>query len=209
MLARTAVTLSYLFLLMSITACSDEQNVEATATKTVEAAAPSSKSTQTAIPSSPTVLEFADAETLFVADSARGSIVAYKLPESSQSAAQPAAWNLLDLDALLIDELGAAPRGIKYHDLAVHPKTQEAYISLSASVGGKAQSMVVAVSREGAAMQLDLESLPSQQFVLENPADDGVSFWRDIPAASFTVTDLDYRDGELYVSGLSTGEFAS
>ncbi|MEM7708700.1 MAG: hypothetical protein AAF358_24295, partial [Pseudomonadota bacterium] len=193
MLARTSLTLSYLFLLISITACSDEQNAEATETVAVEASAPSSGSTQPDIPSSPTVLEFANAETLFVADSARGTIVAYTLPESSQSTAQPAAWNLLDLDALLIDELGAAPRGIKYHDLAVHPKTQEAYISLSASVGGQAQSMVVAVTREGAATQVDLESLPSQQFILQNPADDGVSFWRDIPAASFTVTDLDYK----------------
>ena len=36
-----------------------------------------------------------------------------------------------------------------------------------------------------------------------------MTFWRDIPATTFTITDMDYASGSLYVSGLSNGEFAS
>jgi hypothetical protein len=158
---------------------------------------------------STSVLEFADADTLFVADSMAGAIHAITLPEAGMAPSEPAPYNLLDLDGLLAEALGADVRGFIYHDLAVHPVTRDAYISLTATIDGTAQPAVVTVTREGAVQRLDLAALSSDIFTLQDGADDGVTFWRDIPAASFTVTDLDFSNGELFVSGLSTGEFAS
>ncbi|MEM1410102.1 MAG: hypothetical protein AAGG79_05075, partial [Pseudomonadota bacterium] len=56
---------------------------------------------------------------------------------------------------------------------------------------------------------VDLAALYRSLFILHNAADHTVSFWRNIPAPTLTVTDLDYVNGDLFVSGLSTGEFAS
>jgi len=158
---------------------------------------------------SASVLEFADADTLFVADSVGGAIHAVGLPEAGTAPAEPAPYNLLDLDGLLAEALGADPRGFTYRDLAVHPVTREAWISLTATIDGVEGPAVVSVTRDGTVQRIDLAALPSDTFTLQDPADDAVTFWRDIPAASFTVTDLDFANGELFVSGLSTGEFAS
>ncbi len=158
---------------------------------------------------SATVLEFADADTLFIADSIGGAIHAFDLPEGGAAPDQAAPYNLLDLDGVLAEALGGDPRGFVYHDLAVHPVTQDAYLSLTATVDGTTEPAVVTVTRDGVVQRLDLAALASSTFTLQDPADVGVTFWRDIPAASFTVTDLDFANGELFVSGLSTGEFAS
>jgi len=158
---------------------------------------------------SASVLEFADADMLFVADSIAGAIHAVEVPDIGGAPPKPAPYNLLDLDGILAEALGADPHGFTYHDLVVHPVTRDAWISLTATINGAAEPAVVTVMRDGTVQRLDLAALPSDTFTLQDPADETVSFWRDIPAVSFTVTDLDFTNDELFVSGLSTGEFAS
>ncbi|MEM0947262.1 MAG: hypothetical protein AAGB07_00090 [Pseudomonadota bacterium] len=160
-------------------------------------------------PTSATVLEFADASTLFIADSQGGKIYAYALPASGRAPDAPAPYNLLNVDAVIAQAIGAAPHGIIYHDLEVHPVTKVAYVSATVTVDGMAQPLVASIARDGGVTPLDLESLQSTSFDIVDAPNERVTFWRDIPAATFTVTDLDYANGELFVSGLSTGEFAS
>ena len=160
-------------------------------------------------PLSTSVIEFADAETLFVADSVGGKIHAYSLGAPGDAPEEMLPYNLLDLDAAIASALGAEVRGISYHDLEVHPVTQDAVVAASVTIDGQRQPVVVSVTRDGTVTQLDLTTAPSTSFEIVDAPDDTVTFWRDIPAASFTVTDLDFVGGELFVSGLSTGEFAS
>lgn len=155
-------------------------------------------------PMSATVLEFADPTTLFVADSAGAAIHAYTLPYMA-AATDSAPYNLVGFSRSLAQTLSVAEADIIFNDLAVNPATQAAYVSLS--VGGA--PAVVMVTQDGTITQLDLAALPSTSSPLGLAADDGVTFWRDIPAAALTVTDMDFSDGTLFVSGLSTGEFAS
>ncbi|MEL7151110.1 MAG: hypothetical protein AAGK71_10265 [Pseudomonadota bacterium] len=153
-------------------------------------------------------LEFGLDDTLFVADSAAGTITAYDLPNDGVAPEGDRAFNLLDVDALAANALGADGR-ILYNDLAVHPVTRAAYVSVSTTVGGSPTSAVMSITVEGEVAVLDLASIPSSTFSLAETADAQVSFWRDIPAPSLTITDLDFVNGELFISGLSTGEFAS
>jgi len=155
-------------------------------------------------PMSATVLEFADPTTLFVADSVGAKIHAYTLPEA-EPATKSSAFTFEGFSRALADTLGFVEAEITFNDLAVNPATQAAFVSLSA--GGTAA--VVMVAPDGTITPLDLAALPSTSTELGTAPDDGVTFWRDIPSASLTVTDLDYVDGTLFVSGLSTGEFAS
>lgn len=155
-------------------------------------------------PMSATVLEFADPTTLFVADSAGAAIRAYTLPQMA-SATDSTPYNLEGFSRSLAQTLGVAEADIIFNDLAVNPATQAAFISLTV---GAAPALVM-VTQDGTITPLDLATLPATSTPLGTAAEDGVTFWRDIPAAALTVTDMDFADGTLFVSGLSTGEFAS
>lgn len=160
---------------------------------------------------SATVLEFADPDTLFVADSDAGRIHAVTLPAPTEIAdpAAPRPYNVEGLGGLIADALGVGAGAISYNDLAVRPSTAVAYVAISVQTEDGAKGMVVEVDPDGGVSALDVAASPGASVDLENQADDGVTFWRDVPASTLAVTDLDYVDGSLFVSGLSTGEFAS
>ncbi|MEO0543251.1 MAG: hypothetical protein AAFY99_05475 [Pseudomonadota bacterium] len=155
-------------------------------------------------PMSATVLEFADPTTLFVADSAGATIYAYTLPEQ-EAATDSVAYTFEGFSRALAETLGVAEAEITFNDLAVNPATQAAFVSLSAA----SQPAVVMVTPDGTITPIDLASLSFTSTELGTAPEDGVTFWRNIPSATLTVTDLDYASGTLFVSGLSTGEFAS
>ncbi|MEO0387415.1 MAG: hypothetical protein AAF281_07775 [Pseudomonadota bacterium] len=163
---------------------------------------------QADLPRSSGILEFGPDNTLFLADAASGAIHAYTLPAGGTPPEQDTAFNLLDVDALVAEAIGATGR-IVYSDLAVHPVTRAAYVSLTATVAGELAHKVAVITPDGGVSDLDLAALEASQFSIDDGPDPAVSFWRDIPAPSLTVTDLDYVDGELFVAGISTGEFAS
>lgn len=154
------------------------------------------------------ILEFGLEDTLFVADSANGSISAYDLPDQNRAPTEATAYNILDVDSLVAAALGTEGR-IIYGDLAVHPVTREAYVSVRANVDGEPMSAVVAIAQDGSVRAIDLDGIDSTSFKIQDTADAAVTFWRDIPGSTLTVTDMDFVDDELFISGVSTGEFAS
>ncbi|MEL7485632.1 MAG: hypothetical protein AAGJ87_00285 [Pseudomonadota bacterium] len=154
-------------------------------------------------------MEFGTGDTLFVADSASGKIFAYDLPSESGAPQDDKPYNLLNIEGLIARAVDADPGSMTYNDLAVHPLTREAYISLHFTKSGADQAAVVTVTHDSDVERVALEELSPGVFTLQEKADEDVTFWRDIPAPTLTITDLDYVDGELFVSGLSTGEFAS
>jgi len=159
-------------------------------------------------PVSATILEFAEENTLFVADSDGGQILAYTLPKA-QPATTSTSYNLEGAGTKIANLLGVDGRSVSYHDIAIHPVSKEAYISLSVQAKGNRTPVVIRANQAGEFSKVDLESLPSSVKKLTNAATDNVKFWRDIPATTLGITDLDYVNGTLYVSSLSTGEFAS
>ncbi len=161
-------------------------------------------------PKSATVLEFGDANTLFVADSDAGQINAYTIANVPDSSApsKPRAYNLNHFGAQIADQLKVDRSSLIFHDVAVHPVTNEAFVSLSAKTDSGKTPFVVRVNQDGKISLVDLAGKHTTA-TLSGAADDSVVFWREIPASTFAITDLDYVDGELFVSGLSTGEFSS
>ena len=161
-----------------------------------------------AYPLSATILEFADENTLFIADSDGGQILAYKLP-LVEPAKTSASYNLEGAGTKIAELLGVDSRLLSYHDIAIHPISKEAYVSLSIQEDGKRTPVVIRTNQAGNFAKVDLKSLPNIVKKLTDTATDDVKFWRDIPATTLSITDLDYVNGTLYVSSLSTGEFAS
>jgi hypothetical protein len=111
----------------------------------------------------------------------------------------------VDLGAMLAKLVGEVEPDIE--DMAMRPGTNQAYIALS--VGAAKTPSIVIVTPDGSARLLDLKSTKSSETTLELAPDDGLEFWDHIPERSFTVTDMKWREGRLYVAGLSNQDFAS
>ncbi|MEM9355467.1 MAG: hypothetical protein AAGB04_04580 [Pseudomonadota bacterium] len=158
---------------------------------------------------STTVLEFADAKTLFVADPDASQIVALTLPEAGAAPKQTVGYNITDFSARVAKAIDAPASAILFNDLAVHPLTKSAYISLTVERPDGPEAQIVTADPTGKVAVLDPSALESTAVTLSDVPKDGVTFWRDIPASTIAVTDMDYVNGKLYVSGTSTGEFAS
>lgn len=160
-------------------------------------------------PKSASVLEFGSDKTLFVADSVSGKIFAYDISDAGPAPSEEKAYNLLNVEGAIARKVSADLGSLIYNDLAVHPVTREAYVSLGFTVDGVDKAAVVIISQDGSVEQLDFGKQSATVFTLEDTADEAITFWRDVPAPTLTITDLDFANGELFLSGISTGEFAS
>ncbi len=162
-------------------------------------------------PQSLSVLEFGGANVLFAADQQQNRVYAFelrKIPDTTRNL-DVAPYNFVGFGSKLAEHLGVGPFAISYHDLAVHPVTKAAFISASVKTEDGVRSELIRVTADGAIASIDYRTLSYTSVALSETPDPEVTFWRDIPAASLSVTDFEFDDGVLYIAGLSNGEFAS
>lgn len=143
-------------------------------------------------------------DVLFVADWKEGAVHAITLAKAAQKP-PGAAFNILDLESLLSKQVGGAR--ITVEDMIARPGTAEVYIAVS--YGPQRTPALFVVTSDGKARRIDLKAVRSTSLVLRDTPTTDYKFWRDIPERSFTVTDMKWHDGELFIAGLSNQEFAS
>lgn len=178
---------------------------------TQEADRDAATSTRQDVPQSLSVLEFGGANVLFAADQKQNRIYAFELkniPDTTRNL-DIVPYNLVGFGSQLAEFLEADPFSVSYHDLAVHPVTKAAFVSVSVKTEDDIRSELIRVTPDGEIASVDFRSLTYTSLELSETPDGDVTFWRDIPAASLTVTDFEFDDGVLYIAGLSNGEFAS
>jgi hypothetical protein len=141
---------------------------------------------------------------LFVADWKGASVHAITLPKAAQKP-PGTAFNILDLEPLLSQQVGGAR--ITVEDMVVRPGTAEVYIAVS--YGAAKTPALILVTSDRKARRIDLKSAKSTSIALRDAPTTDYEFWRETPERSFTVTDMKWHDGELFVAGLSNQEFAS
>src|SRR5262252_7771727 len=141
---------------------------------------------------------------LFVADWKTARVHAINLPQVAQKPAG-AAFNILDLEALLSKQVGGAK--ITVEDMVVRPGTAEVYIAVS--YGAAKTPALIVVTGDRKARRVNLKAVKSASIALRDAPTSDYVFWRETPERSFTVTDMKWREGELFVAGLSNQEFAS
>ncbi|MEL6658733.1 MAG: hypothetical protein AAFP77_20905 [Bacteroidota bacterium] len=155
-----------------------------------------------------TVLAFGPDHVLFVGDSKSGQI--HAIPTKAEELKDPVPYNLTDFDRMLAKELDMDTRDLIINDLKIHPLSQEAYLAIKKGHAPDAPSMIAVVNpMSGDIRFLDVKESGATSISVKNPASAELKFWRDIPASSLTITDIDYYDGNIYVAGLSNSEFAS
>lgn len=155
-----------------------------------------------------TVLAFGPDNVLFIGDSKAAMV--HAIPTNAEALTDAVPFNLTDFDLKLAKVLKIEARDLIINDMKIHPVSQEAYFAVKKGHAPDAPSVVAIVSpTNGEVRFLEVKASNSTKVAIQNPASEDLKFWRDIPASTLTITDIDYHDGFIYVAGLSNGEFAS
>ncbi len=153
-------------------------------------------------------LEFGPGDTLFVADSRGAAVYAVEtgLPDESPDGEME---GVQDLDAKLAAMLGVDVRELFIKDLAVHRPSGTTVLSILRGSGDSLTPVLMTVSRGGEIAELTLEGKKVSKLDIGNAPDPDAMMGGRRKARSYTVTDLEFIDGKLYIAGLSNEEFAS
>jgi len=150
-------------------------------------------------------LTFAPDGTLFAADNKAAVIYALDLGAQATGGKAGSA-DVATIDQKIAALLGSDAAAIAVTDLAIHPKTKNAYIAVMRGAGADAKPALLRVDGDGKIEPIALDTVKYTRVALPNaPADaDG----RRNPRAD-AVTDMAFVSGKLIVAGLSNEEFAS
>jgi hypothetical protein len=168
---------------------------------------------------------------LFVADNAAATIFAIDV-QDSETPRETRPINIDGLDTRLAAYLGCPRENVVIRDMAVHPSSENVYLSVMRGTGSEAIPLLLKVDRDGTLSEVVLDDVPFSQTAVKSPAvenseraearpgrgreGDGTDPGADVKARivadrrnSVAVTDLAYVDGMLLVAGSSNEEFAS
>ena len=177
-------------------------------------------------------IAFGPERILFLADNLGAAIVAVAV-DDGEAASEAAPVNLDRLDTRLAAYLGCSRDDVFIRDMAIHPSTQEVYLSVTRGSGAAAIPLLIRVASDGSLSEVALQELPFARTAIEGaPAEDDerkelrlvqddregedyetsdgghLRVSRD-RLRTLTVTDMNYVDGVLLVAGASNEEFAS
>ncbi len=150
-------------------------------------------------------LAFGPGGVLFAADKQAATIFALDLGTQATGGA-PGTKDVAGVDAQIAAVLGTTAAEIAITDLAIHPTSKNAFVSVMRGQGAAAQPALVRIDGAGKIALVSLENVTFTSVTLLNPA--AVSPNPRGGRAS-SVTDLAFANGRLVVAGLSNEEFAS
>ena len=169
-------------------------------------------------------LEFAEDGTLFVGDNYSGAVYAFEVP-AEESLAQISPSSIANIDTKIAELLGVGVGAIEINDMAVHPVSQDIYISITRIGNYASQPALVIVSQEQQISLLDMSSLAFQkQELTEYPSADATFQVRgagpfpplprdiakgEVTLSSLAILDMEYYNGELFVAGVAHDNFLS
>jgi hypothetical protein len=146
--------------------------------------------------------------TLFIADVKGAALFAFDPGDAGTSSFGERVL-AKDLDRRVASLLGTTADRIRFHDMAVAPKSHNVYLTVARQDGETEQPALVRVRGTKDLEVVDLERIKFATTPLpEAPARDTKTPWGQ-PQWTLAVTDLAFADGQLYVAGLSNEQFAS
>jgi len=152
-------------------------------------------------------LTFSSEGLLFAGDTQSATIFALELGDQAQGGAA-GAKAIPGIDQQIAALLGTDVREIAVTDLAVHPKTRNAYLSVMRGQGTAASPALLRVDGAGKIELMALDRMKFSKVSLPNaPMANEANPARNPRTQS--ITDMAFIDGKLYVAGLSNEEFSS
>ncbi len=169
-------------------------------------------------------LTFSDEGVLFVGDNHNGAVYAFEIPAEEPSG-RTVPRSIRNVDAKIAELLGVRLGAVEINDLAVHPISNEIYISVTRIESFASQPAIVKISVDQDISLLDTSSLAFQKQDLTEFPDGQATFHvrgaggggplpRDmakgaVSVRSLAIMDLEYHDGELFVAGVAYDNFLS
>jgi hypothetical protein len=151
-------------------------------------------------------LTFAPDGTLFAADTQAAAIFALDLGAAAAGGA-PGTVAVPAIDQKIAALLGTDVREIAVTDMAVHPKTRNAFLSVRRGQGADAKPVLLRVDGAGRLEIVETTKVKFSKVTLPNAPAANPSA-RSNPRVQ-SITDMAFVDGRLFVAGLSNEEFAS
>jgi len=169
---------------------------------------------------------------LFVADNVGATIFAIDL-DDADPASKTHVVNVENLDSRLAAYLGCPREDVSIRDMAVHPSSENVYLSVMRGSGADGIPLVIKVAADGTISDVPLDDIAfSQTTIQDAPAQndertdgrvvrgDREGEARVMPSGktlhiardrlrNVAVTDMAYLDGMLLVAGASNEEFSS
>ncbi|MEQ9263662.1 MAG: hypothetical protein RLN81_00450 [Balneolaceae bacterium] len=152
-------------------------------------------------------LSFSPEGVLFFGDSKGGALFA--LETSDTDAENNEALNINDIEEKIGQMLGATSRDISVIDMAIHPMSQKAYLSVMRGNGAEASYHIVTAAKDQTLAEVDLSNASHSKYELTTAPARDAKDRRGRSLRTNTITDIAYADGSVYVAGLSNEEFAS
>jgi hypothetical protein len=151
-------------------------------------------------------LAFGPDGTLLIGDSRQGALHAVQLRDDAR-ASGPAELRVEKIDGKLAGMLGTTPDAVVVRDMAVSPRSGNAYLSVASSAAGA--PLLVKVTRDGRMTSVPLDKVPFATVHLgDQPAADAKTPWGE-SARALTITQIGFAAGQVLVAGLSREQFAS
>ena len=151
-------------------------------------------------------LAFSPDGVLFAGDTQAAAIFALDLGKAATGGA-PGAKAIPAFDQKVAALLGTDVREITVTDLAVHPKTRNAFASVMRGQGTNAQPALLRIDGAGKIEVVAFGDIKYSRVELPNAPAANPGDQRNPRTSS--ITDMAFVDGRLYVAGLSNEEFAS
>ncbi len=163
------------------------------------------------------VLTFGPENVLFVGDITGATVHAFSLRDgdfTSQQGIEVGNYHNFEgrdlvqgIDRQLAALLGSTPDDIVIKDMAIHPASEQIFLSVERGRGPDAVPAIVKVNR-GKVEVLDLANIPHSSVAVPNePAP--TSMLEFDPQRMYAITDIQYFKGEIFVSGITNQRFAS
>lgn len=153
-------------------------------------------------------LAFGPAGVLFIADNVGANIFAVDVNDSDDGPPQDV--NLDNIDASLASYLGCSLDDVSIRDMAVHPTSNNLYLSVMRGAGDSAIPVIFKIAGDGSIADVPLENVAFSQYAIADAADaDDPRVVTRMQLRTVTVTDMSYVDGLLMVAGTSNEEFTS
>ena len=152
-------------------------------------------------------LAFGPNDVLFAADTQGAAIYAFDLGKAATGGA-PGTKDIQGVDGKIAALLGTDAAAITVTDLAIHPKSKNAFIAVMRGQGADAKPALVRVDGAGKLEAIALDTLQHSKAALPNAPAAPTGQVRRNPRAD-SITDMAFVDGKLIVAGLSNEEFAS
>jgi hypothetical protein len=158
---------------------------------------------------SATQITFGPSNALFLADGRAGQLYALDLPDTKKAALNGNYILMTDLDEKVAGLLATTRDKVRFNDMAVHPVSGALYFTVSRAGASGSDPALVRVGGPDDVTLVNLGQIRhSQTTVPAMPATDTTIAYGQ-PKWTYSITDLDVVDGEIWVSGMSNEQFGS